>query len=202
MGKIRSEATRDLVVIGSSTGGPEALERIIGAFSPRTPGMIVVQHMPRGYTRTLAERLNALAQVEVREARLGDVLERGLCLIAPAGRHLKVQRLQGRDTIHLVNGPRVHGCIPAVDVTLKSIAAQAPGRAEGAILTGMGRDGADGCVEMHQSGNIMIAQDQDSSVVFGMPKEAIATGKVQRVAPLGKIPELLMRWDGAWSPGP
>jgi two-component system chemotaxis response regulator CheB len=182
-----------VVAIGSSTGGPRALEEVL----PRLPGdlpaaVVAVQHMPQGFTGAMADRLNSFAEVEIREAAEGDSLSRGTALIAPGGRHLVVNE-QGRVT--LTAEPPVWGVRPAVDLMMNSIAKVYGARTVGVILTGMGRDGASGMRAIRDRGGRTLGQDEETCVIYGMPKEAVAAGGVEMVIPLpeiaDKIAELL-----------
>jgi two-component system, chemotaxis family, protein-glutamate methylesterase/glutaminase len=148
---------------------------------------VIVQHMPEGFTRSFAERLNAACAVEVREARDGDVVVPGVALIAPGNFHMVVETSGARHTVRIKNGPPVHHSRPSVDVLFGSVARHAGRNAVGVILTGMGADGAKGLLAMRQRGAHTIVQDEASSVVFGMPKEAIKLGAAAEVLPLGRI---------------
>jgi len=184
---------RDLIAIGSSTGGPEALARVLGPLPPQTPPIVVVQHMPPLFTASLAERLDSLGALEVREARDGDALHPGLALIAPGDRHLLVQGRAGRYRIELRDGPRVGLHKPAVEVLFRSVARAAGASAIGVMLTGMGSDGARGMREMHDQGAWNIAQDEASCVVWGMPREAVAQGGVDEQVSLDDIPARILK---------
>jgi two-component system chemotaxis response regulator CheB len=176
-----------IVAIGASTGGTEALRAIIEALPPGAPGMVVVQHMPEGFTAAFAQRLNANAQVEVKEAAYGDVITPGRVLISPGNHHTLVRRCGNRLYAQTTNGPLVSRHRPSIDVLFRSVAQAAGASATGVILTGMGDDGAEGLREMRDAGAHTIAQDEATSVVFGMPKEAIARGAAAEVLPLGRI---------------
>lgn len=181
-------AARRLVVIGSSTGGPQALSSVI----PHLPadldaGVVVVQHMPAGFTASLAARLNDISHVPVREAANGDAVMTGEVLIAPGDHHLRFVNEGGTLRIRLDQGPRVHGVRPAVDVALTSAAEVAPGRAFTAILTGMGRDGTAGAAAICAAGGWVLAQDEASCVIYGMPRSVIEAGFATRVVPLAEI---------------
>ena len=174
-----------LVVIGSSTGGPNALQRIIPHLPADFPSpLVVVQHMPVGFTRFLAERLNTISALEVREAREGDDLYPGTVFLAPAGTHLRIDSLR---RIHLTTEPARHGVRPSVDITLETAATVAGKGAVGVLLTGMGSDGAEGMGLIKRAGGATIAQDEDSCVVYGMPKAAVELGYVDRVVSLDGI---------------
>ena len=184
--------TNKLIAIGSSTGGTEALKDVIYKFPPNTPGIVVVQHMPAGFTQAFANRLNDHAQIEVREARDGDSVTPGLCLIAPGDFHMVLRRDGARYLVRIKKGPQVWYQRPAVDVLFKSVAEFAGSNAVGCILTGMGKDGAQGVRLMKDAGSINIAQDEKTSVVYGMPKAAFETGAIDYVEPLGNIAHKIM----------
>jgi two-component system chemotaxis response regulator CheB len=188
-----SGAARDLIAVGASTGGPEALARLLAPLPPQTPPIVIVQHMPPLFTASLAERLNRLGALTVREACHGDTLQPGLALLAPGDHHLLVQGRAGRYRIELRDGPRVGLHKPAVEVLFRSVARAAGDRAVGVILTGMGSDGARGLREMHDRGAWTIAQDEFSCVVHGMPREAVARGGVDAEVALEEIPAHLLR---------
>lgn len=179
--------THKVIALGASTGGTQALERVIGAFPPDAPGTVVVQHMPAAFTPSFAERLNAAAAVEVREARDGDAVLPGLVLLAPGDRHMIVQRTGARYSVRVKGGPPVHHQRPSVDVLFDSVARASGANAVGAILTGMGSDGAVGLRAMRDAGARTVAQDEASCVVFGMPKEAIRQEAAERVVPLERV---------------
>jgi two-component system, chemotaxis family, protein-glutamate methylesterase/glutaminase len=185
--------SRTIVAIGASTGGTEALREILEALPVDAPGIAIVQHMPAGFTRAFADRLNGICRIEVKEAEGGDVLQPGRALIAPGNRHLLVRRSGTRYAVDVVDGPAVSRHRPSVDVLFRSVAQAAGPHALGIVLTGMGRDGADGLREMKTFGAATVAQDEASSVVFGMPKEAIAAGGVDEVASLSQMAALILR---------
>lgn len=192
------QATTDqIIAIGASTGGTQALAEVLEALPATSPGIAIVQHMPPGFTRAFAERLARSCRVAVKEAEDGDTLTPGRCVIAPGDRHLLVRRKGGTYVAELRDGPRVGLHKPAVNVLFKSVAACAGGNAIGVILTGMGRDGADGMKEMHDAKARTIAQDEATCVVFGMPKEAIALGAVDHVVPLPRIAAEICAQAGA-----
>jgi two-component system chemotaxis response regulator CheB len=184
-----------VVAIGASTGGTEALHKLIEALPADAPAMLVVQHMPAGFTAAFARRLDSIAQVEVKEAETGDAVRRGRVLIAPGNRHMLLRRAGGRYHVDVVEGPLVSRHRPSVDVLFRSVAQTAGANAAGVLLTGMGDDGAEGLLEMHVAGAQTIAQDEASCVIFGMPKEAIARGAAGAVLPLGAIAGELLRRD-------
>ena len=187
-------ATQRIVALGTSTGGTQALERVLLALPHDCPGIVVVQHMPENFTTAFAARLNHLCTVAVREAVDGERLLPGQVLIAPGGRHLMLRRCGSGYFAEVVDGPPVSRHKPSVDVLFRSVAKCAGANALGVIMTGMGDDGARGLLEMHQAGAATLAQDEDSCVVFGMPKEAIKLGAAQRVLPLGLIAQALITW--------
>lgn len=187
-----AETTNKLVAIGASTGGTEALREVLTRMPPNSPGILIVQHMPANFTRAFADRLNGLCQVTVREAKDNDSALPGTCLIAPGNFHMLLKRSGARYFVQVKSGPMVHHQRPAVDVLFKSMAQYAGANAVGVILTGMGADGADGIAQMKTSGAKTIAQDEASCVVFGMPKEAIKTGAIDRVVSLKNIPQAII----------
>lgn len=187
------ETTHKVLAIGASTGGTQAIERILRAMPPNTPGTAIVQHMPPGFTASFAERLDRVCSLSVREARDGDLLTPGLALVAPGGFHLRVQRCGARYRAEVRNGPPVNRHKPSVDVLFQSLAQSAGSNTVAVILTGMGADGAKGMVELHQAGARTIAQDEDTSIVFGMPKAAIELGAIDEVLPLERIPQGIVR---------
>jgi len=182
-----TRTTNKIVAIGASTGGTQAIEEVITAFPRNAPGTVIVQHMPEHFTASFAERLNSICEIEVREARQNDSVIPGVALIAPGNYHMLLRRSGARYYVEVRTGPLVCRQRPSVEVLFKSVAKYAGSNAIGVILTGMGADGADGLVEMKAAGACTIAQDEKSSVVFGMPKEAIARGGASEVLPLDKI---------------
>ena len=185
--------TDRFTAIGTSTGGTQALEFVLSS-PPRTcPGLVVVQHMPEKFTAAFAQRLDRICEIEVREARSGDRVIPGRAIIAPGGQHLVVKRSGAQYVVEVVAAPPVNRHCPSVDVLFRSCAKFAGRNAVGVIMTGMGDDGARGLLEMHQAGARTFAQDEESCVVFGMPKEAIKLGAADRVVPLSAIPDLISR---------
>jgi two-component system, chemotaxis family, protein-glutamate methylesterase/glutaminase len=184
-----------MVAVGASTGGTEALRTLLEPLPADAPGIVVVQHMPELFTAAFARRLDQTCRVEVKEARSGDAVQDGRVLIAPGNRHTIVRRAQGRLVVEVTDGPLVSRHRPSVDVLFRSVAGAAGANALGVILTGMGDDGAAGLLEMKQAGAITLAQDEASCVVFGMPKEALARGAVDRVAALDRIAGELLTWS-------
>jgi two-component system chemotaxis response regulator CheB len=190
------ETTHKVVVVGASTGGTEALRALLEAMPPDAPGIAIVQHMPEVFTAQFARRLDQCCRIEVREARSDDRLVPGRALIAPGNRHLVVRRSGALYLADVVDGPPVSLHRPSVNVLFRSAAQAAGPNAIGVILTGMGDDGADGLAEMKAAGARTIAQDEATSVVFGMPKEAISRGGVDEVLPLPRIASAILSWAG------
>ena len=188
----RPEQNEPLVAIGASTGGPDALQVILEALPAEAPAVVVVQHMPEGFTAAFAKRLDQTCRIAVKEARHADRVGRGQAFIAPGGRHLRVHR--GRDgySIEVFDGPLVCRHRPSVDVLFESVAAAAGSNGVGVLLTGMGADGAAGLLEMKRRGAATIAQDEATSVVFGMPSAAIALGGVADVVALPRIASVVL----------
>ena len=188
------ETTHKVVVVGASTGGTEALREFLQAMPPDAPGIAIVQHMPEVFTAQFAKRLDEICRIEVKEAESNDRLVSGRALIAPGNHHLAVRRSGALYFVDVLDGPPVKLHRPSVEVLFRS-AAQAAGRnAVGVIMTGMGDDGADGMLELKQAGAHTIAQDEATSVVFGMPKEAIERGGVDEVLPLPRIASAVLKW--------
>lgn len=183
--------TDSIIVIGTSTGGTQALEEIFSKIPRTCPGIAVVQHMPEKFTAAFAKRLDGLCEVDIKEAESGDRLIPGRVLIAPGGHHMEVQRSGAQYVAKVFRGPSVNRHCPSVDVLFRSAARAAGRSAMGIILTGMGDDGARGLLEMRQAGCRTIAQDEASCVVFGMPKEAINLGAAKEVMSLAQIPAVL-----------
>ena len=182
-----------IVAIGASTGGTEALTRLLPALPHDGPGIVVVQHMPEGFTAAFAARLNGLCRIDVKEAAAGDRLRPGLALVAPGNRHALVRRRGEGYEIELSDGPLVSRHRPSVDVLFRSVAQAAGPAAIGVLMTGMGDDGARGLLEMKEAGAATIAQDEASCVVFGMPREAIARGAVDEVVSLDRLPSAIVK---------
>jgi len=175
------------IAVGASTGGTEAIREFLQAMPRNCPGIVIVQHMPEMFTRAFAQRLNKDCAVEVKEAADGDRIESGRVLIAPGNYHLLVQRNGASYLAHVTDGPLVSRHRPSVDVLFRSVAKSAGSNAVGVLMTGMGDDGAQGLLEMRNTGAHTIAQDEASCVVFGMPKEAVARGAASQVLPLNRI---------------
>ena len=192
-GRAMSKTTEMIVCIGASTGGTEALREVLEALPANSPGIVIVQHMPESFTRAFAKRLDGLCQIDVKEAEDGDTVMRGRALIAPGGlRHTMLERQGARYVVAVKEGPLVSRHRPSVDVLFRSAARNAGANAVGIIMTGMGDDGARGLLEMKQAGARTYAQDEETSIVFGMPKEAIARGAADKVVPLGRIARELL----------
>ncbi|MDY7572744.1 chemotaxis response regulator protein-glutamate methylesterase [Actimicrobium sp. CCI2.3] len=181
------QTTQHIVALGTSTGGTQALEKVLMALPRVAPGIVIVQHMPEKFTAEFAARLNTLCQIEVREARHKDRVVQGLALIAPGGKHMLLRRVGAQYFVDVIDGPLVNRHRPSVDVLFRSVARSAGANALGVIMTGMGDDGALGLLEMRQAGARTLAQDEESCVVFGMPKEAIKLNAVDKIVPLGGI---------------
>ncbi len=186
-------ATERIIAIGASTGGTEAVGIVLEALPSECPGIVVVQHMPEGFTHSFADNLDTFCRLKVKEAVDGDPILPGQVLIAPGGRHTMIKRQGQRYTVEVRDGPLVSRHRPSVDVLFRSAARYAGANATGIILTGMGDDGAVGLKEMKDAGAFTIAQDEESSVVFGMPKEAIKLGAADRVLSLDQIAAALLR---------
>ncbi len=179
---------RRVILLGASTGGTEALKTVLGSMRGDLPGICVVQHIPGYFSRAFAERLNQTCRMEVREAKSGDVLRQGLALVAPGGFHLLIKWRGTHYVVELNEGPLVHHQRPAVDILFDSaLKAGAGPHAVAALLTGMGADGAAGLLRLRQAGAATIAQNEETCVVFGMPREAIRMGAAQQVLPLERI---------------
>ncbi|WP_420134969.1 protein-glutamate methylesterase/protein-glutamine glutaminase [Rhodopseudomonas sp.] len=187
--------TERLVCIGVSTGGTEALHDVLEVLPPNCPGILIVQHMPQGFTAAFARRLNSGCAINVKEAEDGDPVLPGWAYIAPGARHMLLQRTGLRYSIAIKDGPPVSRHRPSADVLFRSAAQHAGANALGIIMTGMGDDGARGLLEMRKLGATTRAQDEESCVVFGMPKEAIECGAVEKVVSLSQIPREIMMWQ-------
>jgi two-component system chemotaxis response regulator CheB len=190
--KLLTETSDAVIAIGASTGGTEAIRQVITQFPPTTPGVVIVQHMPPGFTRMFADRMNDLSMMEVKEARDGDRVMPGRVLIAPGDKHLKVSRSGGLYQVECKSGAAVCGHCPSVEVLMQSVAKYAGINAVGVMLTGMGSDGADGMRAIRDAGGRTIAQDEASSVVFGMPKAAYLKGGVESLVPISKIAQMVL----------
>jgi len=191
-GTIGSPSNNRIIAIGASTGGTEAIYKIIHALPRDMPGIVVVQHMPPVFTAMYAQRLNNSCQMEVKEAQNGDVITPGKVLIAPGGDyHMRINRKGNSYIVECISGEKINGHCPSVDVLFNSVAEKAGANGIGVILTGMGYDGAKGLLNMKKAGAMTIGQDEQSSIVYGMPKVAYDIGAVRKQAPLGNIPQLL-----------
>lgn len=180
-----------VIAIGSSTGGTEALFNIIKHFPATMPGILIVQHIPPVFSRMFAERLNNQTQLNCKEAQTGDYVEQGKVLIAPGDQHIRIRKIGDRFKVEAFQGEKINGHCPSVDVLFESVAKEAGSRAVGVILTGMGYDGAKGLLSMRRKGARTIGQDEQSSVVYGMPKVAFDIGAVEMQASLSSIPQIL-----------
>jgi two-component system chemotaxis response regulator CheB len=181
------QTTDKVIALGASTGGTEAILAFLREMPIDCYGIIVVQHMPELFTRSFAQRMDSICRISVKEAEHGDSVLRGRCLIAPGNRHMELRRSGARYYVHLDDGPPVNRHRPSVNVLFRSVAKFAGKNAIGIIMTGMGADGAAGMLDMKSAGAHTIAQDEESSVVFGMPKEAIKLGGVSKILPLFRI---------------
>jgi len=192
-----ARTTDRIVALGASTGGTQALETVLTALPQVCPGIVVVQHMPEKFTAAFAERLNSMSRIEVREARHGDRVIAGQALIAPGGRHMLLNRSGAQYRVEVIDGPPVNRHRPSVDVLFRSVSRCAGRNAMGVIMTGMGDDGARGLKELHEAGGMTLAQDEASCVVYGMPREAVKLGGVERSIPLAGIAAEVVRFgDG------
>jgi len=189
-----SETTDRIVAIGTSTGGTQALEQILTQLPVDSPGLAIVQHMPANFTAAFAKRLNGLCQIEVKEAASGDRVHTGIALIAPGGKHLTIERSGAQYRAVVVDGPAVSRHKPSVDVLFRSVARAAGRNALGIIMTGMGDDGARGLREMRDAGARTLGQDEPSCIVYGMPKEAMRLGGVERELDLDHMPGAILSW--------
>ncbi|EHR77515.1 chemotaxis protein CheY [Thermococcus litoralis DSM 5473] len=190
----KKDAARSIIAIAASTGGPQSLLRVI----PKLPaeiksGILIVQHMPPGFTKSFAQRLDRVSKIDVKEAEDGDLVEEGKAYVAPGGFHMEITIRAGKPRIALNKGPKVHGVRPAADPMMISVARLFGRKTIGVVMTGMGRDGAQGLAEIKRRGGITIAQDKETSIIFGMPKAAIELGVVDYVVPLDKIAETIIR---------
>ena len=192
---IHAFAVNKPVVIGSSTGGTQALEVVLTALPADAPGIAITQHMPEKFTAMYADRLNGLCAMNVREAKDGDRLERGVALIAPGGRHMQLRKAAGQYFVVVADGPPVNRHKPSVDVLFRSASECAGRDILGIIMTGMGDDGARGMKQLHDGGARTIAQNEATCVVFGMPKEAIKLDAVDDILPLEMIARAILQFD-------
>ena len=191
------QTTERVVALGTSTGGTQALEAVLTALPRVTPGIVIVQHMPEKFTAAFAQRLNSLCQIEVKEAQNNDRVSNSRALIAPGGKHMLLKRNGAQYHVEVIDGPLVNRHRPSVDVLFRSVAKCAGANALGVIMTGMGDDGAVGLLEMRQAGARTVAQDEASCVVYGMPKEAVKRGGVEKMVPLSAIArEIMLQLSG------
>jgi two-component system chemotaxis response regulator CheB len=186
-GILLTQTTHKIIAIGASTGGTKAIEVVLSGMPVSSPGTVIVQHMPENFTSSFAKRLNDLCQMEVREAKDNDPVVPGVALIAPGNHHMLLYRSGGSYLVKIKGGPMVHYQRPSVDVLFQSVAASAGKNAIGVILTGMGADGAKGLLAMKQCGAYTLAQNEESCVVFGMPKEAIKMGAADKIVGLAEV---------------
>lgn len=187
-----SETTDKIIAIGASTGGTEALRQLLGVMPAQSPGMLIVQHMPEKFTTAFAASLNKISAMEVREAVHGERLHMGLALLAPGGKHLLLKRSGAQYRVDVVDGPLVSRHRPSVDVLFRSVARYAGANVAACLMTGMGDDGATGLKEIRDAGGRTFAQDEATSVVFGMPKEAWKRGAAEQLVPLGEIASVVL----------
>ncbi len=187
------QTTERVVALGTSTGGTQALEVVLTALPRVTPGIVIVQHMPEKFTAAFAERLNSLCQIEVKEAKNNDRVINSRALIAPGGKHMLLRRTGAQYYVEVMDGPLVNRHRPSVDVLFRSVAKCAGANALGVIMTGMGDDGAAGLLEMRKAGARTVGQDEASCVVYGMPKEAVKRGGVEKTVPLNMIAREIMQ---------
>jgi len=185
-------ATHKVLAIGASTGGTRAIESVLRGLPAVAPGTVIVQHMPAGFTTSFAQRLSQICQMEVREARDNEPVGPGVALIAPGNRHMLLRQSGALYLVKIKTGPAVNHQRPSVDVLFQSVADSAGSNAIGVLLTGMGSDGAKGLLSMHEKGAYTLAQDEQTCVVFGMPKEAIGLGAVDTIVPLQHIPQTIV----------
>ncbi|CAN5761134.1 chemotaxis response regulator protein-glutamate methylesterase [soil metagenome] len=188
-----TQTTERVIAIGTSTGGTQALEEVLTALPRVSPGIVIVQHMPEKFTAAFAARLDSLCRITVKEAENNDRVVPGRALIAPGGRHIVMKRSGAQYFVEVVDGPLVNRHRPSVDVMFRSVAKSAGVNALGIIMTGMGDDGAAGMLEMRTAGARTVAQDEESCVVFGMPKEAIKRGGVEKTLPLSAMAQEITR---------
>jgi len=185
-------APSTVIAIGASTGGTEAIAQILSQLPPGTPGTVITQHIPAGFSRAFANRLDQMCPLQVKEAENGDTLVPGRVLVAPGDLHMVLRTAVDGYQVLVKTGPRVCYQRPSVDVMFSSVVEAVGARAVGVLLTGMGSDGAQGLLKMHHAGAYTIAQDESTCVVFGMPREAIRAGAADRVVPLPGIPQAIL----------
>lgn len=187
------KSTHQVIAIGASTGGTEALREVLAPLPADSPGIVIVLHMPERFTKSFADRLNAICRLQVKEARDGDRILPGHALLAPGNQQMEVRRRGAEYSVRVFPGEMVNHHCPSVDVLFSSCARHLGSNAVGVILTGMGNDGAQGLLEMRRAGARTIAQDEATSIVFGMPREAIVLGGAQETLPIGRIAERMLR---------
>jgi two-component system chemotaxis response regulator CheB len=188
------KTTDKVIAIGASTGGTEALRFFLKNIQSNCPGILIAQHMPPGFTKSFADQVNTTCEVTVKEANDGDRVMRGHAYIAPGGKHMELHRSGAMYFIKIRDGELVNRHKPSVDVLFNSVAKQAGQNAIGILMTGMGRDGAEGLLNMRESGARTIAQDESTSIVFGMPKEAIKIGAAEKILPLYDMPQRVLAY--------
>ncbi|MCK5231907.1 MAG: chemotaxis response regulator protein-glutamate methylesterase [Desulfobulbaceae bacterium] len=191
--KLPAKSTDKIIAIGASTGGIEAVRSVISRFPPSTPGIVIVQHMQKGFKKPFVKRLDSICSMEVKEAVTGDHIRPGRVLIAPDDQHLRVTRSKGLYQAKCEHGPKVCGHRPSIEVLMNSVADHAGVNAVGVMLTGMGADGADAMVKMRKKGAGTIAQDKKSCVIYGMPRQAYERGGAERLVPLENIAEEVIK---------
>ncbi|MGR5146221.1 protein-glutamate methylesterase/protein-glutamine glutaminase [Photobacterium alginatilyticum] len=189
------KTTEQVVAIGTSTGGTQALELVLKALPRLSPGIVIVQHMPEKFTAAFSERLDSLCEISVKEARHKMRVLPGQALIAPGGKHMLLKRSGAQYYVEVIDGPLVSRHRPSVDVLFRSVAQSAGANALGIIMTGMGDDGVKGMLEMRQAGALTLAQDEASCVVYGMPREAVNRGAVERSLPLVEVPQAILDYS-------
>ncbi len=185
--------TNKIIAIGASTGGTEAIKEVLTRLPGNSPGIVIVQHMPPGFTAAYAERLNGICKMEVKEAQNGDVCRPGVALLAPGDYHMVLRRVGARYTVKTKKGPRVWHQRPAVDVLFNSVAEHSGVNSVGVLLTGMGKDGADGLMKMKEMGSRTVCQNEESCVVYGMPRAAVEIGAADYVDDLYKISDRVIK---------
>jgi len=188
----RVSGTEKIIAIGASTGGTEAIKDVLLQLPAAVPGIVMTQHMPAGFTKSFAERLNKLTRLRVSEAKGGERILPGHAYLAPGGFHLQVNRSGADYVIRLSEAEPMHGHRPAVDVMMQSVAIAGGKNVLGVLLTGMGKDGAKGMLDIHNHGGYTFAQDEQSCVVYGMPKEAVSAGGVDKIVELSKMGDAIL----------
>lgn len=194
------KTTDKVVILGASTGGTQAIERVLRGLPANSPGIVIVQHMPAGFTKAFAKRLDDICELEVKEAADGDSVTNGKVLIAPGNQHMLIKRSGARYFVEVKDGPLVGHHRPSVDVLFQSAAVYVGANAIGVMLTGMGHDGAQGMLKMKQAGAVNICQDEASCIVYGMPKAAIEIGAADHVVSLDNVADQILRVAAAERP--